>query len=104
LFRQREDITKLRQAVEVLRNIRNNSSRNFEIEWKYAKYNYFLGQKTKDDKEKITVFETGRDAGRIASTLEPAKPDGYFWYGANLGELADASPITVGIKSIDDIK
>ena len=36
--------------------------------------------------------------------MEPDKPDGYFWYGANLGELARRSPITVGIKSVADIQ
>jgi tetratricopeptide (TPR) repeat protein len=49
-------------------------------------------------------FENGREGGRIASRLEPGRPDGYFWFGANLGELAKRSPVTVGIKSIEDIR
>lgn len=36
--------------------------------------------------------------------MEPEKPDGHFWYGANLGELARKSPITVGLGSIGEIR
>ncbi|NOT47262.1 MAG: tetratricopeptide repeat protein [Acidobacteria bacterium] len=36
--------------------------------------------------------------------MEPSKPDGHFWYGANLGELSRISPVTVGLKSFDDIR
>ena len=79
-------------------------NRNFEVEWKFAKFNYFLGKHTTDEKESEKAFEDGVQAGRIASRVEPNKPDGYFWYGANLGEQAKKSPVTVGIKSIDDIR
>ena len=104
LFREREDIVKLRDAVAALAKMRNPGQRNFEVEWKFAKYSYFLGQRTTDQKESETVFTKGRDAGNIASSLEPNKPDGYLWYGANLGELCRMSPITVGLKSVDDVK
>lgn len=104
LFKQREDIAKLREAVKILRKARDYKQRNFEVEWKFAKLNYFLGKQTTDEKEANAAFEEGRDAGQIASGLEPQKPDGYFWYGANLGELARKNPITVGLKSVDEVK
>lgn len=104
LFKQREDVAKLREAVNTLRKARDYRQRNFEVEWKFARLNYFLGKQTTDDKESNAAFEEGRDAAKIASGLEPQKPDGYFWYGANLGELARKNPITVGLKSVDDVK
>ncbi len=103
LFKQREDVVKLREAVTLAGRLRDPHKRNFEVEWKFAKYSCFLGQATTDEKEREEIFETGKAAGEIASRLEPAKPDGYFWYGANLGELSKLSPITVGLKSVDDI-
>jgi len=50
------------------------------------------------------MFEEGRDAGKIASRIKPGQPEGYFWYGANLAELAKLSPVTVGYTAVDDIK
>jgi tetratricopeptide (TPR) repeat protein len=104
LFKERADLAKLREAVKQLAAVRNPDVRNYEVEWKYAKYNFFLGKHLTDEKEKEKAFEDGLQAGRIASRMEPNKADGYFWYAANLGELAKLSPVTVGVKSIDDIR
>ncbi|HBE81329.1 MAG TPA: hypothetical protein DDW24_00935 [Blastocatellia bacterium] len=104
LFAAREDIESLRKAVKVLSEARNPAERNYEVEWKFAKFSYFLGKRTESENEANKIFETGRDAGRIASRVQPSSPEGHFWYAANLGELSRLSPITVGIKSVDDIR
>ncbi len=103
LFKQREDVAKLREAVEQLRKTRDYRQRNFEIEWRFAKYNYFLGKQSKDEKEASTAFEEGRDAGKIVSELAPERPEGYFWFGANLGELARKNLLT-GLKSVGEVR
>lgn len=104
LFRQREDIFKLREAVKLLGATRTPDNRNYEIEWQYARFNYFLGRQTDSEKESDEAFENGVQAGKIAARIAPDKPDGHFWYAANLGEQAKKSPVTVGIKSVDDIR
>jgi tetratricopeptide (TPR) repeat protein len=104
LFAERTDIAKLRTAVNSLAIARDPDQRNYEIEWKFAKYSYFLGKAEKIEKDAIAAFEKGRDAAKIASRVDPSKADGHFWYGANLGELSRISPVTVGIKSVDDIR
>src|SRR5215203_380208 len=104
LFKERADPAKLREAVKQLSAVRNPDARNYEVEWKFAKYNYFLGKLETDEKEKTKAFEDGATAGKIASRVEPNRADGYFWFAANLGEQAKLSPVTVGVKSVDDIK
>ncbi|HEX3101689.1 MAG TPA: tetratricopeptide repeat protein [Pyrinomonadaceae bacterium] len=104
MFRQRADVSKLREALDVLARFRNPGDRTFEVEWKFSRVSYFLGRQTPDENKAEKIFESGRDAGNIASSMEPSKPDGYFWYGANLGELSRISPVTVGIKAVGEIK
>lgn len=104
LFKQREDIEKLREARKITGELRNPNYHHYEVEWKFAKYSLFLGERLTDPDEKQKVLEEGRDAGKRASRMEPDKPDGYFWYGANLGELSRLSPVTVGYASADDIR
>ena len=41
LFKARADLAKLREAVKSLAAVRNPDARNFEVEWKFAKYNFF---------------------------------------------------------------
>lgn len=103
-FKEREDIEKLRKAVELMSDMRDPANRNFEVEWKFAKYSFFLGKMLKEEKESGAAFTKGKDAGRIASKIDPSRPEGHFWYAANLGELSRQSPITVGLKSVDDIR
>jgi tetratricopeptide (TPR) repeat protein len=104
LFKQREDLDKLRAAIKALGDVRDADNRNYQVEWTYSKYNFFLGKHSPNEDEAETALEQGRDAGKIASRVDPQKPDGHFWYAANLGELSRRSPITVGLKSVDDIK
>jgi tetratricopeptide (TPR) repeat protein len=104
LFAERSDLEKLRAAVSAMGRLRDPSFRNYEVEWRFAKYSYFLGKALESENESEQAFSRGRDAGLIASRVEPARPEGHFWYGANLGELSQLSPVTVGIKSVDDIR
>jgi tetratricopeptide (TPR) repeat protein len=104
LFKQRDDLDKLRLAIKALSEVRDADNRNYQVEWNYAKYNYFLGKYSPKEDEAESALEQGRDAGKIASKVTPEKPDGHFWYAANLGELSKKSPITVGLRSVDDIK
>ncbi|MFL6373504.1 MAG: TRAP transporter TatT component family protein, partial [Pyrinomonadaceae bacterium] len=87
----------------LLGKARIDNPRTFELEWRYSKFNYFLGKQTKDEKEAEKIFTAGRDAGKIASNLQADKPDGYFWYGANLGEIARVDPLT-GLTAIRDVQ
>src|SRR5687768_14660970 len=52
-FAERADVENLRKAVLTLGRARDLNNRNFEVEWKFAKYSYFLG-KTETDETKAT--------------------------------------------------
>jgi predicted Zn-dependent protease len=103
-FAQREDVKKLEEARQIMGQLREPDNRNFEVEWRFAKYSLFLGEKQTDDEKRQKMFEEGRDAGKIASRIQADRPEGFFWYGANLAELAKMSPVTVGYTSVDNIR
>ena len=104
LFKQRADVSKLREAVNLLAQARNPDGRSYEIEWRFAQDNYFLGKRSGDEKQSEKAFESGAAAGKIASRISPDKPEGYFWQGANLGEQARRAPLTKGLMSVGDIR
>lgn len=104
LFAQRTDLGKLREAITLLERVRDPEKRNYEVEFSFARHNYFLGRHTNDETEAEKAFAAGRDAAKIAANLEPGKPEGHFWFGANLGELCKKSPVTVGLANVDDVR
>lgn len=104
LFAQRTDLSKLREAIKLVAALRNPDSRDFDVEWTYARYNYFLGRHSSDEKEAELAFTQGKNAAKIASNVRPDRPEGHFWFGANLGELCKRSPVTVGLRNVDDVR
>lgn len=104
LCQKHEDLAVLRECLQLLATVRKPDNRNFEVEWKFARYNYFLGKLTDKESESEKAFEDGEQAGKLASRIAPDRPDGYFWYGANLGEQAKSAPLTKGLSSISDIR
>lgn len=103
LYRQREDLSKLRQGITLLRQARIVDYGNYEIVWKLAKFDYYLGSHTDDDRERDEAFREGIEAGKTAVQIGGDKPDGHFWLGANYGGTAKHS-IVAGLATIEDIE
>lgn len=105
LYKKRSDPENVRRALKTLEGARDMDNRNFEIEYTYAQYSYFLGNDYEtSDTEAEEVLKKGLTAAKIARRMKPDRPEGHFWYGAILGEQARRNPVTVGITSINEIK
>ena len=103
LYTEREDLTKVRQALVMLRQGQAAEPASYELAWRLAKYNYYLGAHSSDEREREKAFHDGIEAGKLAVKLQANKPDGHFWLGANYGGNAQISTLA-GLSEIDDIK
>ena len=103
LYEGREDINKARVAVAALRQARTADYGNYEAAWKLARAAFYVGEHTEDDDERSDMYRVGIEAGKAAIALQPDKPDGHFWLGANYG--GDAAHSTLAnLSSFQDIK
>ncbi|MGI9167009.1 MAG: hypothetical protein ACR2G5_11615, partial [Pyrinomonadaceae bacterium] len=66
LYGQRDDLSKVRQGVALLRQARTADYGSYEAAWKAAKYNYYLGAHTEDERELDAALREGIDIGKIA--------------------------------------
>jgi tetratricopeptide (TPR) repeat protein len=103
LFAGRQDLVKVRQAVVVLRLAQAQDQGNYELAWRLAKFNYYLGDHSPDTAERDKAFHDGIDAGKLAVKLADSKPEGHFWLAANYGGQAKTSMLA-GLSEFDDIK
>ena len=103
LYAEREDSTKAQRAVEIWSSRLASNSRDFESAWKLARAEYWLGTQGPAAARRAAL-ERGTDAGRTASTIEPSRPEGYFWMAANMGTLAESYGLRQGIKYRGPIK
>lgn len=103
LYDEREDMNKARVAVTALRQAHAADYGNYEAAWKLARAAFFVGDRSDNDSEQTDMFREGTEAGKAAVSLQPDKPDGHFWLGANYGGSAAESTIA-NLSSFQDIK
>lgn len=102
LYDQRADLMKVRQGIVALRQAQAGGQ-NYELAWRLAKFDYFLGDHSPDSAERSKAFTDGIEAGKLAVKLQDGKPEGHFWLGANYGGSAKTSMLS-GLSAFDDIK
>lgn len=103
LYAGRADLVKIRQGIVVLRQAQAEDQANYELAWRLAKFNYYLGAHSPDSTEQDRAFHDGIEGGKLAVKLQDGKPDGHFWLGANYGGNAKIS-VLAGLSEFDDIK
>src|ERR1044072_7304928 len=102
-YEGREDLTKTRTAVTILRQVYAADYGNYEAAWKLAPAAFSVGDRTDIDSERDDMFGQGIQAGKGAVQLQPDKPEGHFWLGANYGGRAAHSTLS-NLSSFQDIK
>ncbi len=103
LYDGREDLNKARVAVASLRQARTADYGNYEAAWKLARASFYVAEHTDKDSEREDMYREGIEAGKAAVQLQPNKPDGHFWLGANYGGSAAHSTLA-NMSSFHDIK
>jgi len=103
LYAGRSDLTKVRKALVALRQSQADDPTNYELAWRLAKFNYYLGEHSSESTEKEKSFHDGIVAGKLAVRLQDGKPEGHFWLGANYGGNAKLS-VLAGLSDFEDIK
>jgi tetratricopeptide (TPR) repeat protein len=103
LYAERADLVKVRQAIVALRQAQADDPSSYDIAWRLAKYNYYLGAHTHEPTEQSKAFHEGVEAGKLAVQIRNDKPDGHFWLGANYGGTAQISTLS-GFSEVDTIR
>jgi tetratricopeptide (TPR) repeat protein len=97
LYRERSSLTKAREAAAIWTDRLAKNPKDFDAAWKLARATYWLGGH-EDPAARRAALERGVEAGRQASVLEPARPEGYFWMAASMGSLAESFGVRQGLK------
>jgi hypothetical protein len=104
LYAQREDLARLREGIRLLQEAHASDPASFEADWRLAKYDYYLGAHSADEKERDAAFSAGAEAGRAAVRLSRDRPEGHFWLGANLGGRAQAKGTLGGLAAVSAVR
>jgi hypothetical protein len=103
LYARRDDLASARRAERLWHERLAAHPEDFEAAWKLARARYWLGGHAPEPERK-PILENGIAAARAASTLQPGRPEGYFWMAANMGALAESFGMRQGLKYRGAIK
>jgi tetratricopeptide (TPR) repeat protein len=101
LYRRREDSWSAKRAIDIW-SARASSGKDFEASWKLSRAYYWMGT-TQPEAEQRSWLDKGTAAGKQAAGIEPNKPEGHFWWAANLGRIAESGKMA-GLKYKDEVK
>jgi tetratricopeptide (TPR) repeat protein len=100
-YRERDDLKRLEQGIVLLRQAATTDPDSYEANWRVAKFSYYLARHT-DGEYRDRAFRDGINAGKMAVQLQPDKPDGHFWLGANYGGALESG--SFGLASLGDVR
>jgi hypothetical protein len=103
LYAKRDDPASARRAERLWHERLAAHPQDFDAAWKLARTRYWLGGHATESERK-PILENGIAAARVASTLQPGRPEGYFWMAANMGALAESFGMRQGLKYRGAIK
>jgi tetratricopeptide (TPR) repeat protein len=103
LYADRANLASARQAQAMWVAELAQDPKKFDTAWKLARVDYWLGGHA-PEAERRGFLENGIKAGESAVALLPARPEGHFWIGANMGALAESFGIRAGLKYRGRIK
>lgn len=104
LYAKREDLGRVRDAIGILQKARAADRTDYEATWRAAKFCYYLGAHTPDEKERKATLKAGVEAGEAAVKLKPERPEGHFWLGANLGKRAQFAGGLTALSAAGDVR
>ena len=97
LYADRAHLASARQAAAAWSASLSNGPANFEIAWKLARAEYWLGGHA-PEVERRHFLDDGIASGRAAIALAADRPEGHFWFAANMGALAESFGVRAGLK------
>jgi len=101
-YAQRDDLKQLEQGIVRLRQAAADDPNSYDAYWRLAKLDYYLATHS-DGEYRDRAFRESVDAGKTAVALQPDKPDGHFWLGANYGGSLESESIS-GLASLEDVR
>jgi len=97
LYADRANPASARQAANLWKSALASNPRSFDAAWKLARADFWLGGHV-PEAERRASYEDGMDAARQAIAIEPNRPEGHFWLGANMGVMAESFGVRAGLK------
>ncbi len=98
LYNERDNLASAQKAADIWAARLKANPKDFISAYRLAQARYWLGTNGLPEPQRKGALEAGIEAARAAIAIDPNRPEGHFWLGANMGMLADSFGVRQGIK------
>lgn len=105
-YAKREKMLNVSQAINTYKEAVKLDKNCFEAVWRLSRTYYYYGTRISEkyDDRRKTVFNEGMEWGKKAKKIDPKRPEGYFWYGTNLGSWGEANGVMKSLSIRHDLE
>jgi tetratricopeptide (TPR) repeat protein len=105
LYRQRRDLSKAQQALELYETALKEKPNSVEILWKISMVCHYLGMKTQENDElKQKLFTKGIELGEKSTALDSGCAPCHFWTGINLALYGESVGVMKTLSSLSKVE
>lgn len=104
LYARRAELARVDEALQSLLQASQLDPGRYDVNWRLAKYSYYLAAHTGDKAARKAAIRQGIAAGERAVQAQPERPEGHFWLGANLGERARTQGALRALGTVGDVR
>lgn len=104
LYSEMKDMETAKKILAIYQEALLKAENKYEVYWRMARINYYIGSNTEKKKQKKVIFSQGIYHAKKAVELEPEKPDGHYWLGVNYGVYGEAKGVLKSLSLVGDIK
>lgn len=103
LYAKRYDKTNVNKAVSLVSKYLDKQANDYGALWRIARLYWFLGDRAQG-KERLPLFEKGRDYAETAVKLNGKGLEGHYWFGSLIGCVGQEKGILNSLFMVGPMK
>ena len=94
----------IKESIELLERVLSKEPNNEEALWGLSRNYYACGDTTKDKKERLRLYEKGKEYAERLIEINEKNPEGHFWFAVNYGRIGQTKGVIRSLFMVPRIR
>jgi hypothetical protein len=103
-YKQSDNVASVKEAIAVLDELQQASPDSYDVLWRRARAYYGAGDDTKQNSEKLRLFDQAMQSGKKAVAVKPDGVEGHYWLGVGSGGYGEARGMFKAMSLVGNIR
>jgi len=94
----------IKESIELFERVLSKEPNNEEALWGLSRNYYACGDTTKDKKERLRLYEKGKEYAERLIEINEKNPEGHFWFAVNYGRIGQTKGVIRSLFMVPRIR